>query len=302
MFASQKNWQNIIWNNKDIRIDKKPVFYKKYFESGFIYTHDLLFELNNNDSFGLASKEMNKINFLQWAGLRHSIPVFLKGNHASLPLTLTSPSILVDDNTFDVKQKKSKDYYSLFAVKKAQPPNIIYKWESDFNLSGDLLRYFFILPHSVALESYVRSFQYKVLNNILYTNAKLHKIGFRTDDLCTFCMAEPETLYHIFYQCPRVTQFWEDFESYWYLLSNQVVKLTLQNVLFGIISKQCPSINLLNYLIIIRKLFLWDSRRNQTHPKIQGYQNKIAIKYETERIINKKKFFEKKWIFTPHII
>ena len=49
-------------------------------------------------------------------------------------------------------------------------------------------------------------------------------------------------------------------------------------------------------------VYKWDCRRNQTHPKIQGYQNKIAIKYETERIINKKNFFEKKWIFTPQII
>ena len=54
---------------------------------------------------------------------------------------------------------------------------------------------------------------------------------------------------------------------------------------------------LLNYFIIIRKLFLWDCRRKQIHPKIQGYQNKIAIKYEIERKINKKNFFEKKWIF-----
>ena len=42
------------------------------------------------------------------------------------------------------------------------------------------------LPHSVALEFYVKSFQYKLLNNILYTNKKLFKIDYRTDDVCTF--------------------------------------------------------------------------------------------------------------------
>ena len=52
----------------------------------------------------------------------------------------------------------------------------------------------FILPHSVALESYVKAFQYKILNNILYTNMKLCKIGFRADDLCTFCEAGREML------------------------------------------------------------------------------------------------------------
>ena len=55
---------------------------------------------------------------------------------------------------------------------------------------------------------------------------------------------------------------------------------------------------LLNYLIIVGKLFLWDCRRNQIKPKIKGYQNKIVKKYETERKI-KKDYFEKKWIFNP---
>ena len=54
----------------------------------------------------------------------------------------------------------------------------------------------------------------------------------------------------------------------------------------------------LNYFIIIGKLFLWDCRRNQIKPKIKGYQNKIAKKYETERK-TKKDYFENKWIFNP---
>ena len=41
-FASTKDWVNIIWNNKYIRINNGPVFYKKYFESGVVFVHDLL--------------------------------------------------------------------------------------------------------------------------------------------------------------------------------------------------------------------------------------------------------------------
>jgi len=36
-FASQRDWQSIIWNNKEIRIDRRPAFYKNYFEAGVIY-------------------------------------------------------------------------------------------------------------------------------------------------------------------------------------------------------------------------------------------------------------------------
>jgi len=81
---------------------------------------------------------------------------------------------------------------------------------------------------------------------------------------------------------------------YWYHLSDQPIHLSAQNVLFGVLSKQCPLSNLLNYFIVIGKLFLWDCRRSQTLPKIQGLQSKLKIKYETEKNINKKNFFEKK--------
>ena len=92
-------------------------------------------------------------------------------------------------------KKKSKDYYLLLVKEKVQHPNIIHKWKSDFNLLDDNLREFFLLPHSVALESYVKAFQYKALHNILYTNKKLFKIGITADNVCIFCEAKPETLY-----------------------------------------------------------------------------------------------------------
>ena len=45
-FSTEKYWQSIIWNNKDIRINNAPVYYKTaFFESGIICVNDLLFIL-----------------------------------------------------------------------------------------------------------------------------------------------------------------------------------------------------------------------------------------------------------------
>ena len=49
-FDSEREQQNIVWNNKEIRIDNKPVFYKNFFRT----------------------------NVLIWAGLRQSVPSHLK--------------------------------------------------------------------------------------------------------------------------------------------------------------------------------------------------------------------------------
>ena len=166
-------------------------------ESGVTYVRDLQFDLNTKDANNHFSHRIYKSNFLQLAGLRHSIPLFRKNSNLCPPVN--SPLFSVGDSVFEVRKKKSKDYYSLLVRKKAQFPNMANKLQSDFSLSTDQVSQFFILPHSVALESYVEAFQYKVLNSIPYTNTKLCKIGFKTDDLCSFCEAQPETLHHLFH-------------------------------------------------------------------------------------------------------
>ena len=40
-FSDVNYSQNVIWNNKDIRINNKPVFYKMFFDKGIIYLNDL---------------------------------------------------------------------------------------------------------------------------------------------------------------------------------------------------------------------------------------------------------------------
>ena len=81
-----------------------------------------------------------------------------------------------------------------------------------------------------------------------------------------------------------------------YTLTREFVCLTLQDVITGILYTNCP---LLNYLILITKLYLWGWRRNQTLPVITAFSSKVKIKYETEKYIsvktNKMEKFNKKW-------
>ena len=62
-FDTERDRQNIVWNNKEIRLNNTPVFYKNVFESGIIYVNDLLFHLNDTDSFKIIS---NKSLNLGW--------------------------------------------------------------------------------------------------------------------------------------------------------------------------------------------------------------------------------------------
>ena len=77
-FAEEKHWQFIIWNNKEILTDNKPVYYGQYFRSGIISENDLHFDVDNLTSFNRIAKEIDGSNFLTWTGLRNPVPPNLR--------------------------------------------------------------------------------------------------------------------------------------------------------------------------------------------------------------------------------
>jgi len=58
--AVETNWLYRIWNNQEIRINNKPVFYQRYFNYGIQTVGDLCFDLNNIDSYELITKHIQK--------------------------------------------------------------------------------------------------------------------------------------------------------------------------------------------------------------------------------------------------
>lgn len=75
----------------------------------------------------------------------------------------------------------------------------------------------FDLPHKVTTENYLKAFQYKVLNYIVYDNFTLKKIGISDSELCSFCKNYTDSVDHMLYLCPVVQDFWQQIEK---LLNN----------------------------------------------------------------------------------
>ena len=130
-----KTGQHIIWNNKDIRINNKSVFYKNFFESDIIYVNDLLFALHNIDSYVILNI-INKTNFLVWAGLRHAIPSHLKTN--TNPVLEISHSLKINNMVFDVLERH-QNIITLCSAQstKAKFPNNAQVLKRDFNLNEE---------------------------------------------------------------------------------------------------------------------------------------------------------------------
>ena len=85
-------WKAIIWTNKEITVENKPVYYKHYVNTRVICIQDL----NSTDSYNQLSKKICKTNILEWTGLRRSFPLSLR-RHDRYP-SINSPTFVVGDN------------------------------------------------------------------------------------------------------------------------------------------------------------------------------------------------------------
>ena len=102
-FPSEKLYQNIVWNNKDIRVNDKPICYKRFFNSSLILVSDLRIDLNITESYNIIAKKIEKTNFLIWAGVRLAVPPHLKLNLGANDRTFLTmpPSLVIRNNEFN---------------------------------------------------------------------------------------------------------------------------------------------------------------------------------------------------------
>ena len=73
---------------------------------------------------------------------------------------------------------------------------------------------FYLLPQKTTIESRMRIFQYKILNNILYLNNRLYKFGYVESPMCSLCNSETETMTYLFCHCSKTDQMWNSLTSW----------------------------------------------------------------------------------------
>ena len=114
----------------------------------------------------------------------------------------------------------------------------------------------------------MQSFQYKLLNNVLFLNEKLHIFGIKSSPLCSFCNLCDKTPLHIFYECDSIKCLWSDLVHYF---QNSLVLpiLTPQTAIFGFLDSTNSDYNfkknklLINHILLIFKLYVYRSREKQ---------------------------------------
>ncbi len=136
----------------------------------------------------------------------------------------------------------------------------------------------FLLPFKVTLDTKLRWFQYRVVHNILPTNAWLKKIGITNSDFCTFCQRDKETVKHLFVECNKVIDIWQQIRNKWTILRG----LNTFNICYGMLDSGNDNFMVINHITFMFKWYVYKYRVNQTNFSFNAFIRLVDSTIELE--------------------
>ena len=120
----------------------------------------------------------------------------------------------------------------------------------------------YLLPRLATIDTNLRSFQYKIVNNVLFLNKKLYNFGITNTALCSLCKNFEETPIHIFYDSIHVKSLWEKLQT---KFQNDIIlsSLTKQAAILGLNNEESNIYNLLNRILLVFKYCVYRARQKQ---------------------------------------
>ena len=147
-------------------------------------------------------------------------------------------------------------------------------------LSFDIIPHFAIAKISTK-ETKLRGLHFKILHRIFPCNFLLHKMKIKPSPLCESCSCF-DTIEHFFYECKRLTCFWEMIEGFLQVILIETFQLTMTKVLFGLTKHdaECSTSKLAeaNRLLLLAKYCIHKKRYIPNANIIQIFNNEISLR------------------------
>jgi len=190
-------------------VQKLSVFEKHCFSKGIVTVGDLL------SDGGVFLKGVNVLNAnlsplerFKLMSIADALPCewqrIIKQSAQHPPSHIGDAFYLkMEDSEVALSKVSSKLLYVAFKSRKQVPPTAQKKFQEKFPQLQTDWREIYSLPFTVTIETKIREFQYKMLNNIVFTNEKLFRLKIVDSPSCTVCKRENESIEHLFFLLRR---------------------------------------------------------------------------------------------------
>ena len=113
----------------------------------------------------------------------------------------------------------------------------------------------YLLPQILTKKTSLRTFQYKVLNNVLYFKLRLFQFKVSTTFLCSYFNQHDETVQHLFSKCKKVTSLWAEIKPY-FANNIKLISLCPQIVILGYTNTDDRCFITQNLILLIFKFYV----------------------------------------------
>jgi hypothetical protein len=282
----------ILWNNRFIRINGMSMYYKTWVNKGILKVCTLLDPQGQFLSFeNFKCKFGVRCTFLDYAGVLAAIPKLWKSKIlGNSPMDGEPFKSLVDSDTI-LSTKKAR----LILAEQSVPPPIV-----KINLRKQVsnVKDAYELPFKVSVENNLRSFQFKIIHNIIPTNLSLYKMNIKETPQCEHCLFQNETLVHMFLECPVVEPFWKDVITWWNTKRSDNINPNYSEILYGY-KPESKGFYALNHYLLIAKYHIFLARNQLESPSLKVFLALLENKIKCERQMAIKnsnyKKYEAKW-------
>ena len=127
----------------------------------------------------------------------------------------------------------------------------------------------------------LRNFQYKYLLRIVPNNRYLFNCKIAPTVLCDFYSMQEENNAHLFWDCIYSQEFWSHIRIF---LNdhNMQVDISYLNISFGILNRNSVKNEMINFIILLAKYYIYASKYKQQKPNFEGFKNILKQRKEIE--------------------
>jgi hypothetical protein len=247
-----------LWLNKNIKNNKKVLFWKEWHENGINIIHDIINENGNFLDFNEIYRKYGvKCNFIKYNRLKESIPQqwrkIIKIQRITRgDLSFSDPIFLKIKTTLkSIENVTNKDIYWIHIRKKQVKPIINDKLEYILGINEDEWENIFLVPKTVK-NTKIRVFQYKVLFNLIPCNLYLKRIKKSDTDKCDQC-SSLDDIFHYLCECDQIQTFWSRFGNWWKNMMGIDIQLDQIGSIFVGWLENMEGVDELNACILIAK-------------------------------------------------
>lgn len=294
LYLYDQKQELILFNNKDILVDGKPIFFSEWFNKGILSINHLLNESGNVLTFyEFRDKYSCKSNFLQYYQVVSAIPKRLwslaKGSD-----TINKSFFTRNDNIFSLNEStqinlykgKTKDFYNLLNAKiHTEDQTGPKRWSEKLSLKKDVRTKIFKSLKNICKETKLKEFQFKLIHRTIVTKKELFRFGIKADDECLYC-GDKDSIEHSFIECMFTKLFSQKVLNWFNQANGCQISPTTEETLFGITtsSHDTTLIRKFNYTTLFMRHYIYSTKLNSLAISIQDFISKLLIKYSLENL------------------